>query len=121
MPRTFLVLALALASLAATVTARLFWPFRTGSAAPTPVATASASASGLRMQALLERLYLADDRSTNAYLEIDLIADGDSGVRRAPVPVNAAANSAAVCQRSAGSFSSARATAASTWGGTVLR
>ena len=89
MPRTFLVLALALASLAAAATARLCWPFRAKSAAPTPVAMASASASGLRMQALLERLYLAEDRSTNAYLEVDLIADSDSGVRRAPVPVNA--------------------------------
>jgi len=89
MPRTFLVLALALASLAAAATVRLCWPFRAKSAAPTPVAVASASASGLRMQALLERLYLAEDRSTNAYLEVDLIADSDSGVRRAPVPVNA--------------------------------
>jgi len=42
------------------------------------------------MQALLERLYLAEDRSTNAYLEVDLIADSDSGVRRAPVPVSGA-------------------------------
>src|SRR5438132_421925 len=39
----------------------------------------------------------------------------------ATAPVNASANCATVCQRSAGSFSSARATAASMWWGTVLR
>jgi Ca-activated chloride channel homolog len=89
MPRTFLVLALAVASLAAAATARLCRSFPTKGPVPTPVGSASASASGLRMQALLERLHLAEDRSTNAYLMVDLIADPDTGVRRAPVPVNA--------------------------------
>jgi NAD-dependent epimerase/dehydratase family protein len=54
----------------------------------------------------------------SAYVRSKAIAER---APRAPTPVNASANWAAVCQRSAGSFSSALATAASTWGGIDLR
>src|SRR2546430_14182751 len=49
---------------------------------------AGAGARGLRMQAMLERLYLPEDRATSAYLQIDLVADADDD-RRQRVPVNA--------------------------------
>src|SRR5262249_28408534 len=41
------------------------------------------------MQAMLERLYLPEDRGTSAYLQVDLTADADAGARRPRVPVNA--------------------------------
>jgi len=41
------------------------------------------------MQAVLERLYLPEDRATRAYLQIDLAADADRVARRERVPVNA--------------------------------
>ena len=53
-----------------------------------------------------------------------VVATGSARVTRLYVKLSsasAAANSAALSKRSAGSFSSARANALSTWGGTVLR
>jgi Ca-activated chloride channel homolog len=91
MRRTFALFAVALASLAAAAMAVLLRPATSKPGAPPPVvpAVASATSAGLRMQALLERLYLPEDRNTSAYLQVDLVAGGDSGATRPRVPVNA--------------------------------
>jgi len=86
MPRTFALFAVALASLAAAAMAALLRPRNPAPPAPPP---AFASSGGLRMQTLLERPYLPEDRASSAYLQIDLIADADPGARRQRVPVNA--------------------------------
>jgi len=85
MRRTFALFAVALASVAAAAMAALLRP---GKPAPPPPPPAIAS-GGLRMQAVLERLYLPEDRATRAYLQIDLAADADGVARRERVPVNA--------------------------------
>ena len=78
MRRTFALFAVALASVAAAAMAALLRP---GKPAPPPPPPAIAS-GGLRMQAVLERLYLPEDRATRAYLQIDLAADADGVARR---------------------------------------
>src|SRR4051812_8656788 len=85
MPRTLALFAVAIASLAAAAMAAFFRPSSPATAAHH---APYAGARGLRMQAMLERLYLPEDRATSAYLQIDLIADAADD-RRQRVPVNA--------------------------------
>jgi Ca-activated chloride channel family protein len=84
---TFGLFALALASLAAAAMAVLLRPAALKSA-PLSAVPSTAASDGLRMRATLERQYFPEDRPANAYLQIDLTADGDSAARRR-VPVNA--------------------------------
>jgi len=83
MRRTLALFAVALASLAAAAMAAFIRP-----SSPHQVPYTAAGARGLRMQAMLERLHLPEDRATSAYLQIDLIADAAAD-RRQRVPVNA--------------------------------
>ncbi len=83
MRRTLALFAVALASLAAAAMAAFIRP-----SSPHQVPYTAAGARGLRMQAMLERLHLPEDRATSAYLQIDLIADAADD-RRQRVPVNA--------------------------------
>jgi len=86
MPRTLALFAVALASLVAAAMAALLRPARP----PPPVPPAAVAAGGgMRMQALLERLYLPENRGSSAYLQIDLAADPDSTSRPQRVAVNA--------------------------------
>src|ERR1700682_5477553 len=89
MGRTFALFAVALASLAAAAMAALLRPGVSKPADPRPIPVATAAPPGLRMRAFLERLYLPTDRDTNAYLEVDLVADADPAAGRRRVPVNA--------------------------------
>ena len=89
MGRTFALFAVALASLAAAAMAALLRPAAPKPADPRPIPVATAAAPGLRMRAVLERQYLPTDRDTNAYLEVDLVADADPAAGRRRVPVNA--------------------------------
>jgi Ca-activated chloride channel family protein len=89
MRRTFALFAVALASLAAAAMAVLLRPSAPKPGTPPPAPPVTVATGGLRMRTLLERLYLPEDRSTNAYLQIDLLADGDPTARRPRVPVNA--------------------------------
>src|SRR5207253_1756941 len=82
MRRTFAVFALALASLAAAAVAALLRPIL---ARPVPD---TRKAGSLRMTTQLDRRYLAESGGGEAYLQIDLLAGGDSRARRR-VPVNA--------------------------------
>jgi Ca-activated chloride channel homolog len=86
MRRMFVLFALALASLAAATVAALVRSVRPVTQKPSPPPVASDGA--LRMQAALERLYLPEDRSTTAYLQVDLSAAADPSAHRR-VPVNA--------------------------------
>ena len=89
MRRTFAFLALALASLAAAAVAALFHL-----AAPKPPPAQATSHPGtptpgaLAMRAMLERLYLPEEGSGTAYLQIDLAGQGEAAARPR-VPVNA--------------------------------
>jgi Ca-activated chloride channel family protein len=87
MRRTFALFSLALASLAAAVMAALLRPQPPTRVEPPPPPPQAATSAGLRLKALLERLYLPEDRSTNAYLQIDLAAPEPAA--RPRVPVNA--------------------------------
>src|SRR5207248_1233817 len=88
MRRTFVLFALAFASLAAATVAALVRPGRPVEQKPSPPPASVASDGALRMQAALERLYLPENRSTTAYLQVDLSAAADPSARRR-VPVNA--------------------------------
>ena len=81
MRRTFALVAVALASLAAAAIAALIRPV----APPHPPPT---RAGALRMTTQLDRRYLSQMAQSEAYLQIDLSAAGDSALRRR-VPVNA--------------------------------
>ena len=81
MRRTFALVALAVASLAAAAVAALLRPI----AKPLPVEQRVGS---LRFSTQLDRRYLPESRATEAYLEIDLTAGGDRSKARR-VPVNA--------------------------------
>src|SRR5439155_1936503 len=86
MRRTFALVAIALASLAAAAVAALLRPIVkpvTQEPHPGNVRTGS-----LRMTTQLDRRYLPENSNGTAYLQVDLAADGDSG-RRRRVPVNA--------------------------------
>src|SRR4051794_41034354 len=87
MRRTLALFAVALLSLAAAVTVAYRNPRTPPSAAslPPPVA----SGAPLRMQAQLERTWFPEDRTTAAYLQIDLSAAGNPEAARQRVPVNA--------------------------------
>src|SRR5437016_10361627 len=87
MPRTLALCAVALASLVAAAMSAFLRPHRPPAPALPPAAVAAGG--GMRMQALLERLYLPEDRATSAYLQIDLAADAGSAARPQRVPVNA--------------------------------
>jgi Ca-activated chloride channel homolog len=87
MRRMFVLSALALGSLAAAAVATLIRCV-TPKPSPPPSRTSVASEGALRMQAMLERVYLPQDRSTSAYLEVDLSAAADPAARPR-VPVNA--------------------------------
>ena len=88
MRRTFVLFALAFASLAAATVAALVRPGRSVEQKPSPPPASVASDGALRMQAALERLYLPENRSTTAYLQVDLSSAADPSARRR-VPVNA--------------------------------
>src|ERR1700682_2839647 len=89
MGRTLDLFAVPRASLAAAAMAALLRPAALNPADPRPIPVATAAAPGLRMRAFLERLYLPTDRDSNAYLEVDLVADADPAAGRRRVPVNA--------------------------------
>jgi len=88
MRRMFVLFALAFASLVAATVAALVRPGRPVAQKPAPPPASVVSDGALRMQAALERLYLPEDRSTTAYLQVDLSAAADPSARRR-VPVNA--------------------------------
>src|SRR5204863_5273539 len=88
MRRTFVLFALAFASLAAATVAALVRPGRPVEQKPSPPPASVASDGALRMQAALERLYLPENRSTTAYLQVDLSSAADPSARRR-MPVNA--------------------------------
>ena len=86
MRRTFALLALALASLAAAAVAALLRPAEPKPAPrPRPV---TVSSDGMRIGALFDRLYLPEDRSSTACLQINLAADA-APAQNARIPVNA--------------------------------
>jgi len=87
MRRTFALFAIALASLAAAAVAVLLRP-AVPRPQPPPVPRAASAAAGMRMGALLDRLYLPEDQDGTAYLQIDLAADA-APVGDERVPVNA--------------------------------
>ncbi len=87
MRRTVVLFALALVSLAAAAVAALLRPAAPKPVPPRPPAAAAGTA-GMRIGALLDRLYLSEDRPTSAYLQIDVEADAGRP-DRGRVPVNA--------------------------------
>src|SRR5581483_1286322 len=87
MRRTFALFAIALASLAAAAVAVLLRP-AVPKPPPPPAPRAASAAAGMRMAALLDRLYLPEDQDGTAYLQIDLAADA-APVGDERVPVNA--------------------------------
>src|SRR2546428_4658560 len=88
MRRTFALFSLAFALLAAALMAALLRPPPPKPVPPPPPVPQAATPGSLRLQALLERLYLPEDRTTSAYLQIDLAAAGEAAARPR-VPVNA--------------------------------
>jgi len=88
MRRTFALFSLAFASFAAALMAALLRPLPPKPVPPPPPVPQAATPGSLRLQALLERLYLPEDRTTSAYLQIDLAAAGEAAARPR-VPVNA--------------------------------
>ncbi len=87
MRRTFALVAVALASLAAAAVAALLRPIVKPGPRPDPHPH-EVRAGALRMTAQLDRRYLPESGGGEAYLQIDLAADADPGARRR-VPVNA--------------------------------
>src|SRR3989442_4499563 len=88
MRRTFALFSLAFASFAPALMAALLPPLPPQPVPPPPPVPQAATPGRLRLQALLERLYLPEDRTTSAYLQIDLAAAGEAAARPR-VPVNA--------------------------------
>ena len=88
MRRTFALFSVAFASFAAALMAALLRPLPPKPVPPPPPVPQAATPGSLRLQALLERLYLPEDRTTSAYLQIDLAAAGEAAARPR-VPVNA--------------------------------
>lgn len=90
MRRTFALVAVALASLAAAAVAALLRPILKPVPRPDPHPheVREVRAGALRMTAQLDRRYLPESGGGEAYLQIDLAADADPGARRR-VPVNA--------------------------------
>jgi len=88
MRRTFALFSLAFASFAAALMAALLRPLPPKPVPPPQPVPQAATPGSLRLQALLERLYLPEDRTTSAYLQIDLAAAGEAAARPR-VPVNA--------------------------------
>ena len=88
MRRTFALFSLAFASFAAALMAALLRPLPPKPVPPPQPVPQAATPGSLRLQALLERLYLPEDRTTSAYLQIDLAAAGKAAARPR-VPVNA--------------------------------
>jgi Ca-activated chloride channel family protein len=82
MPRTLALVAVALTSIIAAVIAALVRP---SPRPPPPLQGVRAGA--LRMTTQLDRRYLPENGGCDAYLQIDLAADGDPAARRR-VPVN---------------------------------
>jgi len=88
MRRTFALFALAFASLAAAAVATLVRPPRSSPPPASPSGPAVSAAGGMRLFALLDRLYLPEGKEGTGYLEVDLAADpARSAAER--VPVNA--------------------------------
>lgn len=88
MRRTFALFAVAFASLAAAAVAVLLRPAVPKPSPPPPAPPAASAAAGMRMGALLDRLYLPEDQEGTAYLQIDLAAD-PAPASNERVPVNA--------------------------------
>jgi Ca-activated chloride channel family protein len=89
MRRTFALFALALASIAAAAVAVLLRPAAPKPPPPPPVPSAtSVAAPGMRLGALLDRVYLPENRDGSAYLKINLAA-GPGAASEQRVPVNA--------------------------------
>jgi len=89
MRRTFALLAVALASFAAAAVAALLRPKPPVPDRVRPAPTEVRGSRGpVELHAVLERLYLPEDRESSAYLQIDLAAPSD-GAERPRVPVNA--------------------------------
>src|SRR4051812_38894875 len=87
MRRTLALFAVAFVSLAAAALAALLRP-AIPKPVPAPVANLAAAVSGMRMSALLDRLYLPGNEDGTAYLQVDLTAAASSGGKER-VPVNA--------------------------------
>lgn len=88
MRRTFALFAIALASLAAAAVAVLLRPAVPKPETPPPAPPAASATAGMRVGALLDRLYLPQGQDGTAYLQIDLAADPVPGTNER-VPVNA--------------------------------
>ena len=88
MRRTFALFALALASIAAAAVAVLLRAAPAKPPSPPPAPRAASAAAGMRMGALLDRLYLPEGQDGTAYLQIDLAADPAPAANER-VPVNA--------------------------------
>ncbi|MGZ6126042.1 MAG: vWA domain-containing protein, partial [Myxococcales bacterium] len=88
MRRTLALFALAFASLFAAAVALHVRPAVPKPAPPPPVPSATLGASGMRLGALLDRVYLPENQDGTAYLQIDLAAD-PAPAESQRVPVNA--------------------------------
>ncbi|MGZ6125828.1 MAG: vWA domain-containing protein [Myxococcales bacterium] len=88
MRRTLALFALAFASLAAAAVAVLLRPAVPKPSPPPPVPPAAFAASGMRLGALLDRVYLPENRDGIAYLQINLAA-APAPASEQRVPVNA--------------------------------
>lgn len=88
MRRTFALFALAFASLAAAAVAMLIRPAAPKPPPPPPVASTAVGASGMRLSAFLDRLYLPENLDGAAYLQVNLAA-APAPASEQRVPVNA--------------------------------